>query len=418
MKKNNHPSLFAAAPLPVAPLNDPERLACLRLIRSENVGPVTFRALINHFGGARAALDALPDLARRGGQKRAIRICPQDVAEAELAAVAKTGAVLIFTIEPGYPALLAHAEVPPPFLYIRGRLDLLNRPTVAIVGSRLASAAGQKMARQFANDLGHAGFVIVSGLARGIDGAAHVASLATGTVGVVAGGIDVVYPPEHLELQRRIASEGCLVTEQPPGIQPKGRDFPRRNRIIAGLSLGVLVVEAARRSGSLGTARLATEHGREVFAVPGHPLDPRAEGTNALLKSGATLATEAQDIVAALAPQMRFWGGQAPMVRDDKLPTQSSPDLEAGRPPVDRALLTPTPSTAGPDRTDDELSTLLRALGPAPVDIDDLTRATHLSPGAVQAHLLELDLAGRIQRHGAHLVSLRSGSPLDESPIA
>jgi len=291
--------LFAGAPLPVAPLDDAQRLACLRLIRSENVGPVTFRALINHFGGAQAALEALPEVARQGGRRRPVRICPRDVAEAELAVAATAGAVPLFTIEPGYPTLLAHVDVPPPLLYVKGRVDLLNRQTIGIVGSRDASAAGHKIARDLARGLGEAGWVVASGLARGIDAAAHLAALATGTVAVLAGGIDVVYPPEHADLQARIGAEGCLVCEQPPGFSPRGQDFPRRNRIISGISSGVVVVEAAKRSGTLITARFAGEQGRDVFAVPGHPLDPRAEGTNQLIKDGAILVTDVEDILRA-----------------------------------------------------------------------------------------------------------------------
>jgi DNA processing protein len=259
------------APLPQAPLDSAQRLACLRLIRSDNVGPVTFRALINHFGGAEAALDALPDLSRRGGRAN-IRICPRDQAEAELEAAEAIGAQPLFTIEPGYPPALAAIEAPPPLLYIKGNAGHLVRPMVAIVGARNGSAAGQKLARHFAARLGAAGFVIASGLARGIDGAAHGAALETGTVAVLAGGPDNIYPPEHADLQRAIAEKGCLVSENPPGFMPRAQDFPRRNRIISGIALGVLIVEAARRSGTLITARMALEQGREVFAVPGHPL--------------------------------------------------------------------------------------------------------------------------------------------------
>lgn len=377
--------LFTAAPLPVSALGDSERLACLRLIRSENVGPVTFRDLVNHFGGAARALDAIPDLSRRGGRRRPIRLCSRDDALRELDLAAKTGARAIFTIEPGYPAALAAVDVPPPLLYVKGSTALFERPALAIVGSRQCSAGGQKLARHFAMDLARAGFVIVSGLARGIDGAAHEAALESGTIAVLAGGIDIVYPPEHANLHRVIGERGCLATEQPPGFQPRGTDFPRRNRIISGLSLGVLVVEAARRSGSLVTARFAAEQGREVFAVPGHPLDPRAEGTNSLLKSGATLVTEPHDIRAALAP---LGGGNIPL---------------APAPPP------PSPAASAPlDPTDPERARVLAALGHAPVDIDSLARATGLPARSLQAILMELDLAGRIERHGAQLISLSS----------
>ena len=377
------PSLFTAAPLPVAVLDEPERLACLRLIRSGNVGPVTFRELINQFGGAQRALDALPDLTRRAGGP-AHRICPKADAERELAAAERIGVRPIFTIEPGYPAVLAATGVPPPLLYIKGNAELLQRPTIAIVGSRQASAAGHKLARQFAAELGRAGYVIASGLARGIDGAAHEAALFTGTVAVVAGGIDIIYPPEHADLTQRIAEKGCIISEMPPGFVPRAKEFPRRNRIIAGVSLGVLVVEAARRSGTLVTARLAAELGREVFAIPGHPLDPRAEGTNQLLKSGAVFVTEATDLIAALQPMIEQ--------------------------PVD-GVLAREPETSPVPFSEPELSNsdrqrVLSALGPHPSDVDEIGRATGLSARAVRLVLVELDLAGRIERHGQHLVSL------------
>jgi DNA processing protein len=262
------PSLFTPAPLPIAELTPAQRIACLRLVRTDGVGPTLFRDLINHYGGAEAALDALPELARRGGGSRPLRLCPRARAEAELEAAARIGATPVFTIEPGYPPHLAQVEAPPPMLYVKGDVSLLQRPAISIVGSRAASAAGHKLAGLFARDLGRAGLVIASGLARGIDAAAHEAALATGTVAVLAGGIDFVYPPEHAALQRQIGDTGCLLTEMPPGFQPRAKDFPRRNRLIAGLALGVVVVEAARRSGTLVTARFAAEQGREVFAIP------------------------------------------------------------------------------------------------------------------------------------------------------
>jgi DNA processing protein len=380
------------APLPQAPLDARQRLACLRLIRSDNVGPVTFRALINHFGGAEPALAALPDLSRRGG-RAAIRICPREQAEAELEAAEALGAQPLFTIEPGYPPALAALDAPPPLLYVKGNAGHLARPMVAIVGARNGSAAGQKLARQFAARLGAAGFVIASGLARGIDAAAHEAALEHGTVGVLAGGIDNVYPPEHADLQRAIGEQGCLISENPPGFVPRAQDFPRRNRIISGIALGVLIVEAARRSGTLITARTAAEQGREVFAVPGHPLDPRAEGTNRLLKTGATMVTEPEDILNALAPLLR-----------------ETPDR--ARPPAgEEASLRPGESRAGeaPQVGAEDRVKLLAALGPAPIDIDELGRATGLSARTIQIALIELALAGRIDRHGHQLVSLAPG---------
>ncbi len=388
MPKLEQRELFTPAPLPIAALNDAQRLACLRLIRSSNVGPVTFRDLINHYGGAELALEALPELSRRGG--RAIRICPRSRAEHELEAAAKIGAQPVFTIEPGYPKLLAHVEVPPPLLYLKGDAELLQRPTIAIVGSRLASAAGMTLARQFANDLGRAGLVTVSGLARGIDAAVHEASIGSGTVAVLAGGIDFVYPPEHVALQAAIGERGCLVSEMPPGFEPRAKEFPRRNRLISGMSFGVLVIEAARRSGTLVTARLAAEQGREVFAVPGHPLDPRAEGTNHLLKTGATMVISAGDVLDILEPILREAGSIA-----EDAPVYDPRDAAPPRPP---------PLLTGTDRNQ-----VLSALGPQPAAIDDIARATGLGIRDVRILLMELDLAGRIERHGQSLVSLRLG---------
>ena len=384
------------APLPVAALGDAERLACLRLIRTENVGPVAFRELINHCGGAGRALAALPELTRRGGRRQAVQIYPRDKAEVELAAANRIGARPLFTIEPGYPAALAHAGVPPPMIYVKGRAELLARPAVAIVGARNASAAGRAMARQLAAGLGASGIVVASGLARGIDGAAHETALATGTVAVVAGGVDHIYPPEHEDLYARIGTEGCLVSEQPPGFRARGNDFPRRNRIISGLSMGVVVVEAATRSGSLITARRAVEQGREVFAVPGHPLDPRAEGTNSLLKQGATIVTSAADVLA-LSPQITalprgVQESAGPQEPDD------GPQGDWGS----SASETPPPP---PEATQ---AAVLAALGPAPVSIDELIRATGLPIRTLQGALLELTLADRIERHGAQLVSRKS----------
>ena len=371
-------------PAPAAALNDAERVAALRLARSENVGPVTFRELLKHYGSAAAALAALPQLSQRGGFRRPIRVCPLDEAEAELERAQRGGTQLVFVGEAQYPAPLAALEAPPPLLYAKGDIALLQRPTIAIVGARQCSAAGAKLARQFAYAIGRAGFVIASGLARGIDGMAHQAAIDTGTIAVLAGGLDNIYPPEHEDLQRQIGERGCLVSEMPFGFTPRGQDFPRRNRIVSGLSLGVLIVEAARRSGSLVTARLAAEQGREVFAIPGHPLDPRAEGTNKLLKSGATLVTEPEDVLSALVPLTRAPPRQ---LREDPPPQP----------------LTPTSLSAA------ERDRVVAALGPAPIDIDSLVRATGLDIRSVQVAVMELALAGRIERHGGGLVSL--GAP-------
>ncbi len=256
----------------------------MRLIRSDNVGPRTFRTLLNHCGGARAALAALPDLARRGGASRQARICTREDAEREMQAAHAIGVRFVALGEAEYPARLQSIHDAPPLLAVRGHIDVLASPMVAVVGARNASAVGAKFAERLARDLGEAGFVIASGLARGIDAAAHRASLATGTVAVLAGGQDKIYPPQHAGLLELILPEGAAISEMPLGWEPRARDFPRRNRLISGLALGVVIVEAAKRSGSLITARMALEQGREVFAVLGSPLDPRSEGTNNLLK--------------------------------------------------------------------------------------------------------------------------------------
>jgi DNA processing protein len=387
--------------LPTAELSDAERLACLRLIRSENVGPVTFRELINHFGGAQNALDALPELSRRGGAGRPIRLSSRAEAEQELEKACRCGAVALFTIEPGYPAVLARSDAPPPMLYVKGHREFLNAPAIAIVGSRQCSAAGVQLTRRFASELGQAGLVVVSGLARGIDRAAHEASLARGTIAVLAGGIDWVYPREHADLQRSIGEDGCLVTDRPPGFNPRERDFPRRNRIIAGLAYGVVIVEAALRSGTLTTARYANDLGREVFALPGHPLDPRAEGTNRLIKQGATLVTEPSEVVEILRPivgqeTFREPCGEArvaPLVASG----QPGPQVAASQPDLRRGSGHP-----------EEMAAVLAALGPAPIAIDAIVRATGLTVQSVHIALLELDLAGRIERQGLSLVALKS----------
>lgn len=387
----DQPELFNSAPSPDK-LSDEERLACLRLIRSENVGPVTFRDLINYYGGASKALDILPTLSGRGGSGRPIRICSRSDAERELDAAERAGAVALFAVENDYPPLLAQAEAPPPMVYAKGKMDLLKRPAIAIVGSRQCSAAGVQLTKLFATELAEAGLVIVSGLARGIDRAAHEASLRSGTVAVLAGGIDWVYPPEHSELQANIGAEGCLVTERPPGLQPRDKDFPRRNRIIAGLVYGVVIVEAAARSGTLVTARYANELGREVFAVPGHPLDPRAEGTNRLIKHGATLVTQAEDVISVLRPMLGY---------------QEKREIQARSATLPPAPATRSTAAAVELAPDDVLRAVLTALGPAPVAIDALARQTGLNAKAVQIALLELDLAGRIERQGQSLVALK-----------
>lgn len=365
-------------------LSEGQRRAWLKLIRSENVGPVTFRQLINHFGSASAALDALPDLARRGGAQRRVRIATDAEIDRELAAAEAAGARFVALGEPTFPPLLRRIEGPPPIIAVAGGEGVLVRPGIGIVGARNASISGRKIAGQFARGLGSAGFVVVSGLARGIDAAAHEGSIDTGTIAVLAGGLDRLYPPENIDLARRIReAHGALVSEMPFGWEPRARDFPRRNRLISGLSLGVVVVEAAARSGSLHTARFAAEQGREVFAVPGSPLDPRAEGANDLIREGATLVTKPDHVVEALAPLI----GERFALPEAEEPARD--DLDFSGEPTDAAR-----------------RLVIEALGPTPTAIDEIIRATGLSPGAVQYVLLELDLAGRLERQGQGRVSL------------
>ena len=359
-------------------LTDAQRIDWLRLSRSENVGPRTFRSLVNHFGSARAALDRLPELARRGGASKHQRICSEAEARAELDACAQRGVHLVAPGEDGYPPRLAVLDDAPPLLGVRGIRDVLMRPMIAIVGSRNASGAGLKFAQLLARDLGEAGFVIASGLARGIDQAAHRASVESGTLAVLAGGHDKIYPPEHADLLDGILTAGAAISEMPLGHVARAHDFPRRNRLVSGVSLGVIVVEAALRSGSLITARLAAEQGREVFAVPGSPLDPRAAGTNGLIKQGAMLITEAKDVIEAVEPIM---GRPLQLREEDDEPLVGDPDVS------NRAQI-------------------IGLLGPTPILLDDLIRLSGASPAVVRTVLLELELAGRLERHGGGLVSL------------
>jgi DNA processing protein len=361
-------------------LSDEQRVDWLRLIRTENVGPRTFRTLINQFGGAKRAIERLPDLSRRGGG--AVNVMSREEAASEISAAAKLGVKYIGLGEIEYPALLREIEDAPPLLAVRGDIAALAKPAIAIVGSRNASMAGTKLAAKLARELGDAGFIVVSGLARGIDSAAHRASLETGTIAVLAGGHDKPYPPQHEDLLQELIAHGAAVSEMPLGWEPRARDFPRRNRIIAGIAMGVVVVEAAERSGSLITARMALEANREVFAVPGSPADPRAGGTNQLLRRGATLVTCAADVAETLSPMLG-----KPAMRE---PAAGEIAAAAESPPSDDTLRT----------------RLQNLLGPAPVSIDDLMRETKAPAGAMQMALLELELAGRIERHGGGMVSL------------
>jgi DNA processing protein len=363
-------------------LTNEQRVDWLRLIRAENVGPRTFRALLNQYGGAGRALKFLPELARRGG-RGSLRIPSHEEAEAEIAATARLGAHFIAIGEPDYPPRLRASEDAPPLIAVRGKSEVLTEPAVAIVGARNASAAGLRFAGQIARELGEAGFATVSGLARGIDSAGHRASLETGTIAVLAGGHDRPYPSEHVDLLEEIVQTGAAISEMPLGHDPRPRDFPRRNRIIAGIAIGVVVVEAAERSGSLITARLALELGREVFAVPGSPIDPRTTGSNRLIKQGATLVSSAADVIEVLTPILG-------------LPPPESPSLKM-----------PPTAPAEPAQVDDALRKRIASLlGPTPVTIDDLVRESAAPAGAVQTVLLELELAGRLERHGGGLVSM------------
>lgn len=356
-------------------LSQAEAFARIRLLRSPNVGPVSYRQLLQRFATAEAALTALPDLVQRG------RGCYLPASEeriaAEVQAVRAGGARYLFHDSPDYPPLLAELDGAPPILTCRGDADLAQKPCVAIVGARNASAAAVKLARRFAGELAEAGYVVVSGLARGIDGAAHQASLSSGTIGVIASGIEIAYPPEHAELQEAVATRGLLLAEQPPGTEPLARHFPSRNRIIAGIAAGTLIVEAAPRSGSLITARLAGEAGREVMAVPGSPLDSRSQGCNQLIRDGATLVQRTEDVIELLT---NFQGQPRSVLRE------ASKDWEFAE-------------------TSDDPADIASLLTTAPVAVDELVRQSGAAAGAVQLALLELELAGSLIRHAGGRVS-------------
>ena len=359
--------------------SDSERLAWLRLARTQNVGPVTFAALIARYRTATAALDALPRLARRGGAVE-LKIPGCGDARRELEALARCGGRMIASCEAEFPSGLAALEAPPPLIFIRGQFAILTCEMVAVVGARNASALGRKFARELASDLGQVGMVVVSGLARGIDTAAHEGALGTGTIAVLAGGVDDIYPPENSGLYERIMENGAVLSEMPAGQRPQAQHFPRRNRIISGLSRGVVVVEAAEGSGSLITANFALEQGRDVFAVPGSPLDPRAKGTNRLLREGAILTECAQDVLDAIRPQLG------------------------------NAFREPVPLAGMAEPVEDADATAVRRrieelLAPAPVEIDELIRQCRAPAAVVLTVLLELELAGRLARHPGNRVS-------------
>jgi DNA processing protein len=368
---------------PAAPaLSDRQRLSWLRLIRTDNVGPATFRDLINRFGSAENAIEMLPELTLSGGRMRPVGVPSLAEAEAEMELAERAGARFVAIGEADYPPMLRRMELPPPLVAVKGEATVFTLPPIAIVGARNASLAGIRVAQSLAAELGREGYAIVSGLARGIDTAAHRGSLGTGTIAVLAGGLDLPYPPENVDLYNEIAkSGGAVISEMPFGWEPRARDFPRRNRIIAGLAYGLVVVEAAKRSGSLISARLAGELGRLVFAVPGSPLDPRAAGANGLLKDGAILVTEARDVLDHIAPLI---GAPPPPSDFDEPPDFSS---------------TPPPG-------EDDRGKVLEALSPVPTGIDEIIRYTGLHPAQVFMVLLELDLAGRLERHPGGNVSL------------
>lgn len=365
-----------------------ERRDRLRLFRSENVGPITYRQLVGHYGSASAALEALPGLAGRR-TRRPIKIFPADAALQELDELSQLGAEIITLGEPTYPTGLAAIDDAPPVLSVRGKAELLSQPCIAIVGARNASTSGRNLAQKLAADLSggvdDARYVIVSGLARGIDAAAHRGTLDAGgaTVAVMAGGVDIIYPPEHDALYAEICETGAVVSELPPGLQPKAAHFPRRNRIIAGLSLGVVVVEAATRSGSLITARLANEQGREVFAVPGSPLDPRSRGANQLLRDGATLTESVADIRNALAPML------------SALP----------QPKETPATLFDGLSNKGGDDLDTARDAIAACLSPTPVTVDEIVRQCQVTAPVVHTVLLEMELAGLIERQPGNRIA-------------
>jgi DNA processing protein len=362
-------------------MDDIDRAAHLRLARSRNIGPITYAQLLARFGTAEAALDAIPELARRGGG-RVPKLAGADRIAAEMERVAVLGAGYLIVGHAPYPELLAQIPTAPPVLIAKGRRELLAKPTIAMVGARNASAAARKIARELAHELGSHGYCIASGLARGIDTAAHNGAFETGTIAVIAGGIDVFYPPENETLQREIGEQGLVIAEQPPGSEPKARHFPYRNRIIAGLGSGTIVVEAAPKSGSLITARQANEFGRDVMAVPGSPLDPRARGCNQLIRDGATLIQNAENVQATLQP---FGDASVRQPARKFVGNSVSADVDAE---VRREIYD--------------------LLGPVPIAVDELIRQTEIGLPVIQTIILELELAGRLQRHGGGKVSVHN----------
>jgi DNA processing protein len=398
------------------PTTEDDRLSWLRLIRSRKVGPTTFHRLIAEHGSARAALDALPGVAQAAGLAD-YQPCPEGVAQAEMAAARKARMRMVCHGTPDYPAELARLPDAPPVLWLRGDASMLLAPMVALVGARNASSNGSRMAARMARALGDAGLIVVSGLARGIDAAAHEAALPRGTVAVMAGGADVIYPPENASLADRLAGAGALISEQPPGLVPQARHFPLRNRIISGIALGVVVVEAAEKSGSLITARNALDQGREVMAVPGHPVDARAGGCNLLIRDGCTLVRHADDVIEALGPALAAalaarTTGPAP--RPVPHPPSALGPNSLARPVAPRPgglasqALAAVP-TSPPDRPGGEIRRLhgeiLARLGPAPLAEDQLIRDLAVPAARIAPELLTLELEGRIERRPGGLLT-------------
>jgi DNA processing protein len=399
-------SLFALSTPFTPPTTEEDELAVLRLIRSRRVGPTTYARLIAEYGTAQAALDALPEVARAAGVA-GYATCPEAVAIAELRAGRRAGARLLCLGQAAYPAALAQLADAPPVLWLRGDAGLLGRPMVALVGARNASSLGLRMARKLAEGIAEAGITVVSGLARGIDAAAHGAALRGGTIAVLAGGIDIVYPPENADLAQAIAQRGLALTEQPPGLEPQARHFPMRNRIISGLVRAVVVVEAAARSGSLITARLALDQGREVMAVPGHPLDARAAGCNMLIRDGATLVRGGDDILAALAtPTDATAAAESPA----RSPEPKADHAPAGQPPAAKGMsetAPPRPAAAARTRADHVAlhRQILDRLGPSPIAEDQLIRDLCLPAATIAPGLLALEIDGRIRREPGGLLA-------------
>lgn len=361
-------------------LSEQERIRWLQLSRTPNVGPVTFAQLLARFGSAEAALSEVPRLARRGGGAPP-KPPHEDIIREEITALYQRGGQMFASCEPEFPKGLAALDAPPPILFVLGHPHLLQREMIAVVGARNASALGRKLANTLAHDLADSGLLVVSGMARGIDTAAHEGAMEGGTIAVVAGGVDIIYPPENKFLYEKLTTQGAVVSEMPLGEAPQARHFPRRNRIVSGMARGVIVVEAAEGSGSLITARLALEQNREVFAVPGSPLDPRAKGANKLLKDGAILTESAADVLSVLQPILGGCFGEPN--RDGLVPAAAFFDADI----------------------DQLRQTVIDAIGPAPVAIDELIRLSKAPPATVLAVLLELELAGKLSRHPGNAVS-------------